>query len=127
MEDFFVSEVLSVAFPFGWAVFSVFLFGKNVFCFVKNQYLDHGMYEGDADTRISSVAQIATLIFVFFSTFDTTGLAELFAKQLCSDPLMTFLLSYPLRWIIASVIDSIFCFIAWRVYLHSYINRSVYA
>lgn len=31
MEDFFVSEVLSIAFPFGWAVFSVLLFGKMCF------------------------------------------------------------------------------------------------
>lgn len=127
MEDLIMSEFLSVAFPTAWTVLSLILFGKNVFCFVKNKYHDHGLYEGDADTRISGIAFAATIVFMLFSIVDITGLANLLAKQLSSDPIMAYLLSYPLRWAIATVVDFIFCSIAWNIYLRHYIERSIYA
>lgn len=127
MEELIMSEFFSIAFPTTWAVLSLILFGKNVFCFVKDKYHDHGMYEGDADTWISGIAFGATIVFVLFSVIDFTGLASLIAKQLSSDPIVAYLLSYPLRWAIATVVDLIFCSIAWNIYLRHYIDRSIYA
>lgn len=127
MEEFIVSELLNAAFPAAWAVLSLILFGKNVFCFVKNKYHDHGLYEGDADTWISGIAFAATIVFMLFSVVDITGLASLLAKQLSGDPIIAYLLSYPLRWAIATVVDFIFCSIAWNIYLRHYIERSIYA
>lgn len=127
MEELILSELFSVAFPTAWAVLSFILFGKNVFCFVKNKYHDHGMYEGDADTWISGIAFAATIVFMLFSVVDITGLAGLLAKQLSNDPIMINLLSYPLRWVIAATVDYIFSSIAWNIYLRHYIDRSIYA
>lgn len=127
MEELILSELFSIAFPTAWAVLSLILFGKNVFCFVKSKYHDHGMYEGDADTWISAIAIGATIVFMLFSVFDFTGLAGLLAKQLSSDPIMVYLLSYPLRWVIATAVDFLFCSFAWYFYLHHYIDQSIYS
>ena len=127
MGEFIVSELLSVAFPATWAILSLLLFGKNVFCFVKNQYHDHGLYEGNADTWISGIAFSTMIVFMLFSVVDITGLASLLAKQLSGDQIIVYLLSYPLRWAIATFVDFIFYSIAWNIYLHHYIERSIYA
>ena len=127
MEEYIISELLSVVFPTAWAALSLILFGKNVFCFVKSKYHNHGLYEGDADTWISGIAFAATIVFMLFSIVDIAGLANLLANQLSSDPIMAYLLSYPLRWAIATIVDFIFCSIAWNIYLRHYIERFIYA
>ena len=126
MEELIMSELFSNAFPTAWAVLSLILFGKNVFTFVNNKYHDHGMYEPDANSWITRIAVFASLIFLFFSFVDFTGLASLLAKWLTSDPFMEFLLSYLLRWLIAAVVDFIFYAISWSIYRHRYIERSIY-
>lgn len=127
MGEYVFAEFLRISFPTAWAMLSLILFGKNIFCFVKNKYHNHGLYEGNADTWISGIAFAVMIMFMLFSVVDITGLASLIAKQLSSDPIMVYLLSYPLRWAIAAVVDYIFCFIAWNIYLRHYIERSIYA
>lgn len=127
VEEYIISEILSKAFPIVWPVLSLVLFGKTVFCFVKNKYHDAGLYECDADGKISGIAFVATIIFMLFSVFDITGLAELCSNRITVDPITNLVFSYVLRWAIASVIDFLFCSIAWYIYLRQYIGRSVYS
>lgn len=127
MEKLILSELFSATFPTAWAIISLILFGKNVFCFVKGKYHSQDMYDSDADNWISGLSFVATLVFLLFSIIDITGLASLLAKRLSSDPIMVYLLSYPLRWVIAAIVDYIFCSIAWSIYLRHYIDRSIYS
>lgn len=127
MEQYIISEILGKIFPLAWPVISYFLFGKNICGYVKNKYYELGLYEADADSKISCIAWIATILFMILSTFDIGGISSNMASQLTSDPLLLFLLPYVLRWLNATIIDGTFCFAAWRFYLWQYIENSIYA
>lgn len=127
MEEYIISELLGIMFPAVWPVISYFLFGKNIYGYVKNKYYELGLYEADADSKITGIAWIATILFMILSTFDIAGISSNIASHLSSDPLVLFVLPYVLRWIIAMIIDFIFCVVAWRVYLRQYIESSIYA
>lgn len=127
MEEYIISEILGKIFPAAWPVISYFLFGKNIYGYVKNKYYELGLYEADADSKISGIAWIATILFMILSTFDIGGISSNIASQLTSDPLLLFLLPYVLRWLSATIIDFIFCIVAWHFYLRQYIENSIYA
>ena len=126
MEEFIISDILGHLFPAFWPVVSYILFGKTVFCYVKDRYHDHGLYELDADDRISGISFLATIVFMLFASFDITGLAKIFANLMSDIPAFVFILSYILRWAIAYVIELVFCSVTWNLYLKNYIDRSIY-
>ena len=127
MEELIISDILSHLFPAFWPVVSYFLFGNTVFSYMKNRYHDHGLYELDADDRISGISFLATIVFMLFASFDITGFAKIFANLISDIPAFVFILSYTLRWAIAYVIELVFCSVAWNLYLKNYIERSIYS
>ena len=78
MGEYLINEFLYFAFPTIWPVLLFFVFGKNVYCFVKNRYYELGLYDPNVDEKTTGVSFLATIVFVFLSIFDITGLALLF-------------------------------------------------
>lgn len=125
MEEYLVNEFLYYAFPTIWPVLSFFVFGKNVYCFVKNRYYELGLYDPDVDEKTTGVSFLATIVFVFLSIFDITGLAGLISCHLCNLPALIPIITCLLKFIIATIVDYIFYKVTWHIYLKRYIEDSI--